>query len=246
MEYFVLGSTLISLFAGFLFFVDKLYAFNIVAKYMLIIFTMIVIIGANVFIVCMIAYDIFVRRKKERKREKNKRKLREEIKNKERKKREYEKKHGLTSDTPTTKDDVGEFDFKIYKTPSESEEDGLSTMNEIFDDLISIQRLKKKIFIAKKKGKKYSIKIIKGANTISKKASGKRLSENLSKRISVFNIKEEEIAKLEETEEMKEKEKLEKRRSMFTKVKKVASPRDSRNDIELEELDSTTIRFHAE
>jgi hypothetical protein len=243
MEYFVLASTLISLFAGFLFFVDKLYAFDVVAKYILIIFTMIVIIGANVFIVFMIAYDIFVRRKKERKREKNKKKLLNEIKAKERKRKEYEKKHGLTSDEapkPTT-DDVGEFDFRIYETPSESEEDALGTMNEIFDDLISIKRLKKKIFIAKKKGKKYSVKIIKGANSLSKKASGKRLSENLSKRISVFKIGEE-IAKLEQTEEMKEKEILEKRKSMFTKVKKLASPRD----VELDELDTNTIRFHGE
>jgi len=209
MEYFVLVSTLISLFFGFLFFVDKIAAFDVISKSILVILTMIIIIGANVFVVIMIIYDVFVRRKKERKRAKNKRKEREEIRRKARKRREYEDKYGIviTNEIERAKDDkLLEYDFKIIESPSDSEEDELSTINDIFDDLISIKRFYKKIWIAKKKGKKFSVKIIKGADKLTNRNSSKNL-EKLSTFINVESTKEmkDESLKLEKKTDSKVK-----------------------------------------
>eukprot|EP01080_Neovahlkampfia_damariscottae_P002563 gene2563-3525_t len=211
MEYFVLVATLISLMAGFLFFADKIVPFDAVAKSILVIGTMIIIIGANIFVVIMIGYDIFVRRKKERKRAKNKRREREQIRRKQRRKREYEERHGLVNISNNKLDSQNEYDFRILDDPSESDEDNLTTINAIFDDLISIDRVKKKIELIRRRGRKYTVKIVKGADKIATRASNSNL-----KRLSTLI----DVEKLE-SEMTKEERNLEEKKSHFSKVKKL-------------------------
>ena len=74
MEYFVLMATLLTLFSGLLFYVDALPGrlFPIYLKYILITITMIIIIASNILVVIMFCYDVFLRRKKEKKNMKKK------------------------------------------------------------------------------------------------------------------------------------------------------------------------------
>jgi len=231
MEYFVLVSTLISLVAGFLFFADKIVPFDIVAKSILVIFTMIVIIGANIFVVIMIIYDVFVRRKKEKKREKNKKREREEIRKKEKRRLEYEKIHGLINEEEEAikKESIEEYDFRIFDEPSESEEDNLTTINEILEDLISIQRVKKKIFLVKKRSKKYSIRIVHEANKLSKRAS----TSNMKRLSTIVDLEKLETSMTED------KTNLEYRKSTFSKAKKLirASKKEEDEQKEVQSLE---------
>jgi hypothetical protein len=207
------------LFSGFLFFVDKLYTFHVVAKSILVIFTMVVIIGANIFVVLLIGYDIFVRRKKERKREKKKRKLIKEIKSKEKKQLDNESRFDSIRGMVTEPTPLPEYKFRIFEDASESDEDESSTLNEIFDDLISFERFKKKIVSVQKKGKKYTIKIIESADHISKRKSvGKSVSEKMGQEITELNLQKEE-------------------KSRNSKVKRLINLKDSKKNDEIELMD---------
>jgi hypothetical protein len=185
---------------------------------------MIVIIGANIFVVFLIGYDILVRRKKERKREKNKRKLMEEIKRTEKKKQfseesRFDSIRGMVTE-PTP---LPEYDFRIFEDGSESEEDHTTSLNEIFDDLVSFARFKKKIVSAQKKGKHFTIKIVESA--ISKRSSvGKSISDKMQQEIIESNL---------QVEVENEKKKI-----AHSKVKRLANLKDSKkNDDSIELMD---------
>eukprot|EP01080_Neovahlkampfia_damariscottae_P003049 gene3049-5221_t len=128
-----------------------------------------------------------------------------------------------------------EYDFKIIESPSDSEEDELSTINDIFDDLISIKRFKKKIWIAKKKGKKFSVKIIKGADKFS--------SKNINRLSSLVNV--EEIEKMNQSKEMKEEAFKEEKKST-SKAKRLISASNSSHSnktiVQVEENEETELR----
>jgi hypothetical protein len=199
MEYFVLLTTLTSLIAGLLFFVDSLpgKAYPYALKFALVVFTLIVIIGGNIFVVLMILYDVFVRRKKSIKKEKKKKQeLLEKLEFNRKQDQTFESIHGraFVEQTELPWDVEHEFKFELISSSDADDNDShIKNMNDILEDLFSKSRFDKKVSIAKRKGAKLGVKIVTKTNNISRRMSTRMSqSENnnksnprLSRRLSV-------------------------------------------------------------
>ena len=197
MEYFVLLTTLFSLIFGLLFFVDSLpgQSYPYWLKLSLTILTMIVIVGGNVFVILMILYDIFVRRKKSKKKDKKKKEAEEKLKNFNKKQDQtLEFIHGtkILEQTELPWDVEYEYKFEIISESDDDDiDDHIHSLNDIFDDLLSTDRFKKKVDIAKRKGAKVGVKIVtktsKVRNRLSKRFSRESIFEESLKNIKDFD-----------------------------------------------------------
>jgi membrane protein implicated in regulation of membrane protease activity len=141
MEYIMLMATILTLFFGLLFLgSDALFP---ALKTFVEVLSVTVIIVSNVLVIIMTIWDIYVRQKNIGKRKKKERLLNE--KNKVTEKLEDEEDY--------------EFHFNWSKWNISSDEDSSLNMNEIIVDLFSFNRLKKKLFLINRKGKRVATKV---------------------------------------------------------------------------------------
>jgi membrane protein implicated in regulation of membrane protease activity len=141
MEYIMLMATILTLFFGLLFLgSDALFP---ALKTFVEVLSVTVIIVSNVLVIIMTIWDIYVRQKNIGKRKKKERHLNE--KNKVTEKLEDEEDY--------------EFHFNWSKWNISSDEDSSLNMNEIIVDLFSFNRLKKKLFLINRKGKRVATKV---------------------------------------------------------------------------------------
>jgi ABC-type nickel/cobalt efflux system permease component RcnA len=145
MEYLMLMSIVLTLFFGLLFLGASIGRIeNEVIKIMIEIVSVTVIIVSNIIVIVMTIWDIYTRRKNIGKRNKKKR-------------RSYDSSSGEHSHDY-------DFHFNWKKWNVSSSDDSKLTINQILDDLFSFKRLKRKLFLVQRKGKK----IVKNVKVIQK------------------------------------------------------------------------------
>jgi hypothetical protein len=183
MDYFVIMVTMASLFFGLLFFVDKFPDQN--TKNIVEYIAFFVLVGSTIIVIGMILWDARTRKKHDQKklRALNKHRIKDKERDDHRLKVIFDVHHLDTSFDQSYKSDnhqniFGNLDVPWdvdyqYKplnfiTDSESPEDGYTHMNEIFSDLLSLQRFRKNIFSLEKKGLKTGLKVVRKINKITK------------------------------------------------------------------------------
>jgi hypothetical protein len=165
MDYFVIIVTMTTLFFGLLFFVDDFPAgTRQPAEYLS--FSIIVI--STFIVVLMILWDANTRRKNDKKKLRKKalkiaQLERAEIQNSAFLNDLHNKMHDedLFKFSQVPWDIDYEFQVFGFKTESETPEEGFKTMNDIFYALISPQRIRRKLFLIRRKGKSTTSKVIK-------------------------------------------------------------------------------------
>jgi hypothetical protein len=171
MDYFILLSTLLTLFAGLLLFVvDRDGGASLVIdsglqnflKFSLPVITIFLIVVSNIVVISMFLFDVYIRRKKDKKKLKKKRKLEAE------KMEQNQKMSNVLDDLHGRKMDHGdvvpwetEHDFKFTVNFEEEEEieDTLKTMNDIMEDVFSFKRGRRKAFLIKRAGTRAASKM---------------------------------------------------------------------------------------
>jgi hypothetical protein len=139
MEYIMLMATIFTLFFGLLFLgSDSLFP---ALRTFVEVLSVTVIIVSNVLVIVMTIWDIYVRQKNIGKRKKKDKLLNEKNKELENLEEEFD------------------FHFNWSKWNISSDEDSSLNMNEIIVDLFSIERLKKKLFLINRKGKRVATKV---------------------------------------------------------------------------------------
>jgi hypothetical protein len=194
MDYFILLSTLLTLFAGLLLFVvDRDGGAGLVIdeglrnalKYSLPVITIILIIISNIVVISMFIFDVYIRRKKDKKKLKKKRKLEiEKMEQNQKMSNVLEDLHGRRMDHDEMVPWETEHDFKFtvnFEEVSE-EEDTLTTMNQIIEDVFSFKRGKRKAFLISRAGKRAASKIKR-----KKETSTNEMLETTSKGILMSN-----------------------------------------------------------
>ena len=188
MHYFVLMSTLMTLFAGLLLFVvDNNARSDVVIdpglkqtlSYVLPIITIILIIGSNLVVVGMFLVDIYIRRKKAKKRVKRKLKKKEiEMEQEEKLTNTLNAIHGIVLDRNKSMvpwETEHDFHFKLIFDQQSDVEDDSKSMNEILSNLFSFRRARRKGFLIKRAGKRATLKILKKNETENSSKSTKEL-----------------------------------------------------------------------
>jgi hypothetical protein len=165
MDYFVIIVTMTTLFFGLLFFVDDFPAgTKQPAEYL----SFSIIIISTLIVVLMILWDANTRRKNDKKKLRKKamkiaQMERSEIENSAFLNDLHNKMHDedmfKLSQVPWDVD----YEFQVFgfKTESETPEEDFKTMNDIFYALISPQRIRRKLFLIRRKGKSTTSKVIK-------------------------------------------------------------------------------------
>jgi hypothetical protein len=165
MDYFVIIVTMTTLFFGLLFFVDR---FPEGTKSPLEYLAFAVIIGSTLIVVSMILWDANTRRKNDKK--KLKLKLRNILRNKEHNEdmrtllvqlHERDEKDDMFHVTEVPWNVDYEYKLLHFETDSETPEEVFTHMNDIFFNLLSWERIKRKLFLVRRKGMKTSSKIVK-------------------------------------------------------------------------------------
>jgi uncharacterized cupredoxin-like copper-binding protein len=197
MEYFILLSTLLTLMAGLLLFVvDRDGGSTLVIdpglrnflKSILPVITIILIVVSNVVVISMFLYDVYIRRKKDKIKLKNKRKLESEIMENEKKfAQQLDDLHGRSmnhmKNLPWETDH--EFNFTVNFHEDSEPEDASTSMNQIFEDIFSIKRGRRNLEKLTNSGRKAMMKF-------TKKLIYKSTSQNEVTVEDVFNLKKME------------------------------------------------------
>ena len=142
----MLLATILTLFFGLLFLSAKFTTNGI--KILIEISSVIVIVVSNLLVIIMTIWDIYVRKKNIGKRRKQEKKRAHEIMNVVHLDKEYN------------------FNFEWRKWDVSTDEDSKLTMNDIIEDLFSFKRLKRKLFLFQRKGKKVAKKVQKVKESI--------------------------------------------------------------------------------
>ena len=181
MHYFVLMSTLMTLFAGLLLFVvDNNARAEVVIdpglknflSFVLPVITVILIIGSNIIVISMFVYDLYIRRKKQKKRTKLEKKLKaEELEKEEKLSNVLDELHGMHMDNKSFVpwETEHDFQFTVNFVENPEKEDESKSMNDILNNIFSFKRAKKKGFLITRAGKRAKSKIL------NKKMSSKRI-----------------------------------------------------------------------
>jgi uncharacterized membrane protein len=205
MEYFILLSTLLTLFAGLLLFVvdrdggAKLIIDEGLRNFLnsyLPIMTVVLIIASNVIVISMFLFDVYVRRQKDKKR--NKRKKREMEEKKERETKLFnvlDDLHGrrMRSGTVVPWETEHDFQFTINFEEESEPEDNSKSMNQILGDVFSYSRLKKNVVEMKQSVKmsmnKISSNMSKKGNSLSQQELVEKKRKTSVKMANGFKIK---------------------------------------------------------
>jgi uncharacterized membrane protein (DUF106 family) len=173
MDYFILMSTLMTLFAGLLLFVvGRDGGANLVIdpglksflNAFLPVITVMLIIGSNVVVISMFLFDVYVRRKKAKKRAKRKQKTAKEAQEHEQKLTDVlDDLHGNAmknnnADVPWETEH--DFKFTLNFEEGSEPEDASKSMNEILGDVLSLKRVKRKAFLISRAGKRAALKMV--------------------------------------------------------------------------------------
>jgi hypothetical protein len=165
MEYFILLSTLLTLMAGLLLFVvDRTGGSSSLVidpglksflKYILPVITILIVVISNVVVLFMFVFDVYVRRKKTQKKLKKKRKLEAEtLANKMKVSQYLNDLHGrnMNQNEELPWETEHEFKFTVDFNNDPEPEDTSTSMNQIFEDIFSIRRGTKKVFLISRAG----------------------------------------------------------------------------------------------
>jgi hypothetical protein len=184
MEYFVLLSTLMTLMAGLLLFVvDRTGGASTLVidpglksflKFILPVITVIIVVVSNVVLIFMFAFDVYVRRKKTQKKKKRKRKLEAEImENKMKVSQQLNELHGknINYNEELPWETEHEFQFVVNFYEESEPEDTSTSINQIFEDIFSMKRGKRKVFLVSRAG---SRTIQKFTNSLFMKSTSKK------------------------------------------------------------------------
>jgi hypothetical protein len=172
MDYFILMSTLMTLFSGLLLFVvgrdggENLIIDSGLKEFLnavLPVITVMLIIGSNIVVISMFLFDVYVRRKKAKKRVKRKHKSAVEA-------QEHEQKlidvlddlHGNVMKNNSAAfpwETEHDFQFTVNFEEGTEPEDFSKSMNEILEDIFSLRRAKRKAFLITRAGKNSAIKM---------------------------------------------------------------------------------------
>jgi hypothetical protein len=194
MEYFILLSTLLTLMAGLLLFVvDRSGGSTLVIdpglssflKSVLPVITILLIVVSNVVVISMFAYDVYIRRKKDKIKLKNKRKLESEIIENEKKfARQLDDLHGRSMNQMKNLpwETEHEFNFTVDFHEDSEPEDSSTTMNQIFEDIFSTKRGRRNLEKITNSGRKAIMKFTK--NLVYKSTSTSEVKVE-----DVFNLK---------------------------------------------------------
>jgi hypothetical protein len=134
-----------------------------------------VILGSNVIAIGMTIWDIYTSQKNIRKRAKKNKKIEALL--------QSEQKNEIENDGDY------EFHFLWSKWNVSSSDDSKQSINDILDDLFSIKRLQKKLFLIKRKGVKVATKVgnVKAILGVEEKPSEEFLRSRANKMKSVFH-----------------------------------------------------------
>lgn len=172
MEYFILMATLILLCCGLMFAIPAEKFPSAGFRKFIDVLSIIIIISSTVFVVGMIIWDAQTRKKNDKKKTKmKKRELAELIAKRTmaglpiddllyQKKTKYDENRNVLFVPP----------FFVNDT-SESETDSKETLNQILENLFSLRRLKRKIFLVNRKRKRIQDKVKKTASIIKRKST---------------------------------------------------------------------------
>jgi len=143
----MLLATLLTLFFGLLFLSSKFA--NDTIRIFIEIISVTIIVLSNVIAIFMTIWDIYTRRKNIGKRAKR------------------EKRNTLNETKIKHKSDEDfDFHYNWRKWNISSDEDSKLTMNQIFENLLSFERIKRKIYLITRKGKKVAKKVEKVKNVM--------------------------------------------------------------------------------
>ena len=152
MEYVTILATILTLFCGLLFYVEKFP--NLIVEQMIQAVAIIVMITATIFVILMVIWDYQTRRKKDAKKLKRRVKdLLAELSEKQRKGEPTEVLELKFKYLKTKFDDQGNVLFvpPFYHDIPESDEESVRNINEIIEKLFTLKRLKRKLFLVDRK-----------------------------------------------------------------------------------------------
>jgi hypothetical protein len=188
MDYFIIIITMMTLFFGLLFFVDDFpTGTKEPAEYL----AFFIMIFSTIVVVIMILWDANTRRVRSNEKLNPKKNDKKKLKMKLKRKLAFEEHEDDTRLLLVQLHEIDEkedlfhvkelpwdvdFQFKFleFQTDSETPEENFKSMNDIFENLFSFERLKRKFYLIKRKGGKTTSKIIK---KLKKKSKEEKLEE---------------------------------------------------------------------
>jgi heme/copper-type cytochrome/quinol oxidase subunit 2 len=159
MEYLMLMSIILTLFFGLLFYSASIGRIeNDAIKIMIEIASVTVIIVSNILAIGMTVWDIYTRQKNIGKRAKK------------------DKNDSLNQEEEEVKEENFDFHFVWRKWNVSSSDDSTMTINQILEDLFSLRRFKRKLFLIQRKGKRLAknAKVIRNKESSDVKKSKKK------------------------------------------------------------------------
>lgn len=180
MEYFILMATLILLCCGLMFAIPIEKFPSTGFRKFIDVLSIIIIITSTIFVVCMIIWDANTRKKNDKKKIKMKKKeLAAAIAKRQLaglpfddllkpKKTRYDENRNVVFVPPFFKNET-----------SNSDEDVKATLNEILENLFSLRRLKRKLFLVNRKRQRVQTKLQKTASMIRQKSMRKSMKKSV-------------------------------------------------------------------